>query len=84
MNLACTLSENRFGRWILRNAEGGYLAWGDWLAWSGSGWALVDADGFPASDVQISNFETREEALAYANLNGLIVVQEDENADRAK
>jgi hypothetical protein len=46
------------------------------LAWSGSQWVPVDGDGLPAGDVQVSNFETREEAAATARSQGLIVQEE--------
>ena len=35
-------------------------------AWSGSRFVPITEDGFPASDVQVSNLDTREDAAEYA------------------
>jgi hypothetical protein len=35
-------------------------------AWSGSRFVPITEDGLPASDVQVSNLDTREDAAEYA------------------
>jgi hypothetical protein len=40
----------------------------------GSRFVPITEDGFPASDVQVSNLDTREEAAAYAAMFGFEVV----------
>ena len=70
MSTRCRITENAFHRFILVNLEQ------ESLAWSGSRWVPVDQNGFPAGDVQVSNFETPEEAEAEAKRNGLIVDDE--------
>lgn len=57
---AFRLLEGVLGRWII--VSGNH----EDLAWSGSRW-VPHRHGFPTAGVQICNFETREEALAYAN-----------------
>jgi len=52
------LAESIMGRWIVINGQS------EDLAWSGSRW-VPHRRGLPV-DVQICNFATREEALAYA------------------
>jgi hypothetical protein len=66
----CRLKQNAFDRWILIQADDAALAW------SGSRWVLVDEDGLPAGDAQISNLETREEAIAYAAQMGIAIRRE--------
>jgi hypothetical protein len=43
-------------------------------AWSGSRFVPITLDGFPASDFQVSNFDTREDAAEYATNFGFNVV----------
>ncbi len=54
------LRQNAFGRWIIVNAVD------ERTAWSGSRFVSITDDGFPASDVQVSNLDTREDAAKYA------------------
>jgi hypothetical protein len=54
------LRQNAFGRWIIVNAVD------ERTAWSGSRFVPITDDGFPASDVQVSNLDTREDAAEYA------------------
>lgn len=56
---AIRLAESLLGRWIIVNGLH------DDLAWSGSRW-VPHRSGLPAGPVQISNWETREQAAAYA------------------
>lgn len=63
----CRLALNAFHRWIIVNAEQ------ENLAWSGSRWVPVDKHGFPAGDVQVSNFDSAEHAAATAKSQGLVV-----------
>jgi hypothetical protein len=51
------LRKNAFDRWILIDATN------ELLAWSASRFVPITDEGFPASDVQVSNVDTREEAL---------------------
>ena len=62
------LQQNAFGRWIIVNAVD------ERTAWSGSRFAPITEDGFPASDVQVSNLDTREDAAEYAVNFGFEVV----------
>jgi len=43
-------------------------------AWSGSRFVPITDEGFPASDVQASNLDTREDAAEYAASYGFEVV----------
>jgi hypothetical protein len=43
-------------------------------AWSGSRFVPITEDGFPASDVQVSNLDTREQAAEYARSFGFEVI----------
>lgn len=56
---AIRLAEAITGRWIVVNGQS------EDLAWSGSRW-VPHRLGLPAGDAQISNFETRDQAAAYA------------------
>jgi hypothetical protein len=49
-----------FGRFIVLHPESSFLGW------SGSKWVPVSLDNMPTGDVQVSNFTTAEEAIAYA------------------
>lgn len=46
------------GRWVIANGNH------QDLAWSGSRW-VPHRNGWPTSDLQICNFETREDAQTY-------------------
>ena len=62
------LRQNAFGRWIIVNAVD------ERTAWSGSRFVPITDEGFPASDVQASNLDTREDAAEYAASYGFEVV----------
>lgn len=62
------LRQNAFDRWIIVDAAD------ESKAWSGSGFVPITMEGFPASDVQVSNLDTREEAAAYAAMFGFTVI----------
>jgi hypothetical protein len=50
--------QNGFGRWIVVHPT-------EELAWSGSRWVGIDGNGLPSKGVQVSNFETRAEAVEH-------------------
>jgi hypothetical protein len=54
------LRQNAFDRWIIVDAAN------ENMAWSGSRFVPMTDEGFPASDVQVSNLDTREEAAECA------------------
>lgn len=56
---AIRLAEGFLGHWIIVNGQD------ESLAWSGSRW-VPHRHGYPTGDVQVCNFETREEAKTYA------------------
>jgi hypothetical protein len=56
------LCQNAFDRWIVIDATN------ELLAWSGSRFVPITDEGFPASDVQVSNLETREEAAGLSRV----------------
>ena len=62
------LRQNAFDRWIVVDAAN------ESTAWSGSRFVPIMEDGFSASDVQVSNLDTREEAAAYAATFGFQVI----------
>jgi hypothetical protein len=62
------LRQNAFGRWIIVNAAD------ERTAWSGSRFVSITEDGFFASDVQVSNLDTRDSAAEYAVSFGFEVV----------
>jgi hypothetical protein len=62
------LRQNAFGGWIIVNAAD------EGTAWSGSRFVPITEDGFPASDVQILNLDTRDSAAEYAVSLGFEVV----------
>jgi hypothetical protein len=65
---AVAIVHDRFERWIIAlppNLE---------LAWSGSRWVTIDPNGFPAGDVQVTNFDTVQEALDAAHAAGFTVL----------
>jgi len=62
------LRQNAFGRWIIVNAVD------ERTAWSGSRFVPMTEDGFPASDVQVSNLDKRDSAAEYAVNVGFEVV----------
>ncbi len=62
------LRQNAFGRWIIVNAVD------ERTAWSGSRFVPITEDGFPASDVQVSNLDKRDSAAEYAVNFGFEVV----------
>lgn len=64
----CYLSKDAFGRWIVVNAND------KTLAWSGSRWVAHER-GVPAGGVQVSNFESAEEAWSYARSAGLTPIR---------
>jgi hypothetical protein len=70
----CRIQLTIFDRWYLVNARD------DTLAWSGSQW-VRHSHGIPAEDVQVSNFFTRNEAVAYAREMGLHVIPNDEGRE---
>ena len=61
------LRQNAFDRWILVDAMD------ESKAWSGSRFVPITEQGFPASDVQVSNSDSREEAAAYVQMFGFQV-----------
>jgi hypothetical protein len=65
-SLAFIAMRNLFGRWTVTCAEDPDLGW------SGRRW--VPFDGY----VQISNFPTREDAIAYGKKAGLVLCEEVE------
>jgi len=62
------LRQNAFGRWLIVNAVD------ERTAWSGSRFVPITEDGFPASDVQVSNLDTRDSATEYAVSFGFEVI----------
>ena len=62
------LRQNAFDRWIVVDAAN------ESTAWSGSRFVPITPEGLPASDVQVSNLDTREEATEYAASFGFDVV----------
>jgi hypothetical protein len=62
------LRQNAFDRWIVIDAMD------ESMAWRSSRFVLITDEGFPASDVQVSNLDTREEAAEYAASFGFDVV----------
>ncbi len=62
------LRQNAFDRWIIVDAAN------ENLAWSGSRFMPITDEGFPASDVQVSKLDTREDAAEYAASFGFEVV----------
>jgi hypothetical protein len=62
------LRQNAFDRWIVVDAAD------ESKAWSGSRFVPITPEGFPASDVQISNLDTREDAAEYAASFGFKVI----------
>ena len=62
------LRQNAFDRWILVDAMN------EAMAWSGSRFVPITDEGFPQSDVQVSNLDTREDAAEYAASFGFDVV----------
>ncbi len=62
------LRQNAFDRWIIVDAAN------ENLAWSGSRFVPITDEGFPASDVQVSNLDTREAAAECAASFGFEVV----------
>jgi hypothetical protein len=65
-NLRCEIVQSQLGRWYLQHH------FKPWLAWFGSRWVL-HFHGI-GSEVQVSNFETVDEAREYAGECGLVVV----------
>jgi hypothetical protein len=65
----CRLSRDAFGRWIIVHEEQSCRAW------SGLRWVPIDpVTFFPAGGVQVSNFDTQEEAATEAAAAGLTVL----------
>jgi hypothetical protein len=62
------LRQNAFDRWIVVDAAN------EAMAWSGSRFVPITVEGFPASDVQVSNLDTREDAAEYARSFGFNVI----------
>jgi hypothetical protein len=62
------LRQNAFDRWIVMDATN------ELMAWSGSRFVPITDEGFPASDVQVSNLDTWEEAATYARMFGFEVI----------
>lgn len=58
----CYIRKGAFDRWIIVN--------GDDLAWSGSRW-VAHKNGLPTGGVQVSNFESDQEAYSAAREAGL-------------
>lgn len=67
MNEHCYIERGTLGRWIISKVNG--------TAWSGSRW-MAHAHGAPAAGVQISNFDTRTEALNVAHGLGFTVLED--------
>jgi hypothetical protein len=65
LDLDYRLSKNAFGYWILVNADDPKLAW------SGPRYVPVNENGFPAGDVQVSNFLSEKDAREAASQQGL-------------
>lgn len=63
------LRQNVFDRWIIIDATN------ESMAWSGSRFVPITVEGFPASVVQVSNLDTREDAVEYAVSSGFEVVE---------
>lgn len=67
------LTQSAIGRWIVSYPKRMLIhQLAGPLAWSGSRWVKIDPAGFGLT-VQVSNFETREEAARYAALHGFTV-----------
>ena len=62
------LRQNAFDRWIVVDAADKSKAW------SGSRFVPITQGGFPVSDVQVSNLDTREDAVEYAASFGFDIV----------
>ena len=62
------LRQNAFDRWIMVDVAD------ESKAWSGSRFVPITQDGFPATDVQVSKLDTREDAAEYAASFGFEVV----------
>lgn len=62
------LRQNAFDRWIVVDAAN------ELTAWSGSRFVPITDEGFPVSDVQVSNLDTRDSAAEYAVSFGFEVV----------
>lgn len=58
------IRKNEFGHYILQDAED------PMRGWSGSRWVAIDRYGLPSSAVQVSNFDTEQEARDYAHRFG--------------
>lgn len=63
-SMKARIRQGLLGRWYL------YHATDDYLAWSGSRWVGATQHGIPTEGVQVSNFETEQEALDYAREQG--------------
>jgi hypothetical protein len=62
------LRQNAFDRWIVVDATD------ESMAWSGSRFVPITEQGLPASNVQVSNLDTREEAAEYSASFGFEVI----------
>jgi hypothetical protein len=62
------LRQNAFDRWIVVDSAN------ELTAWSGSRFVPITDEGFPASDEQVSNLDTREDAAEYAASFGFTVI----------
>jgi hypothetical protein len=62
------LRQNAFDRWIVVHAAD------ESKAWSGSRFVPITEQGFSATDVQVSNLDTREDAAEYAAMFRFTVV----------
>jgi ribosomal protein L37E len=69
----CFLCQNGFGRWVIINASD------PGFAWSGSRW-IPQVHGMPSGGVQISNFDTKEDAFLGAEEAGLEIALVGYNA----
>lgn len=76
--MRCELTKTAIGRWILTYPKRMVIhrLTGP-LAWSGRRWVKIDPAGFGLT-VQVSNFETREEAAHYAASHGFTVTEDIE------
>lgn len=70
------IRQGLIGRWFL------YHETDDYLAWSGSRWVGVTESGLPTQGVQVSNFETEQEAVDYAREHGFEVLPQGESQSR--
>jgi hypothetical protein len=64
------LKQGLFDRWFIVNGDR------EEFAWSGRRWVLVDPRCFPVGEIQVCNFDTREQAASYAAQAGIPLAEE--------